>query len=398
MISRVVGSVLSAVFNKPSVRIIFICLVGYWVAPPQAGFPADVPRSTLDILKKLNVDASILSGLDQELQIPAEWIEKAKKEGKVRVRGTPSALGETAGFFASFRDRYPFIEVDYFGGNQADRNVKTLMALRVGKYLGDMVENVNPYFPEYERMGVVDLRDLPAIENVPEGFKSERGAWVGTETLYWCMAYNTDLVKQQDLPRRWEDILTNPVWRGGNLALGNRPNLFAAQLWLSKGEQWTKNYLARLFSEVRPQLRKEGMNALPQLAAAGEVNAIIPSTYRVPHQLAQQGAPVGFFCPEPAPANSGSSTVILKGAPNVYAAKILLNWLLSKEGQIAHYAYYFYAPVHKDLLRKEFLPFADHILGKDRVFTNPDIEGEIMPKLSEFWNRLWLTGAGGSRR
>ena len=100
---------------------------------------------------------------------------------------------------------------------------------------------------------------------------------------------------------------------------------------------------------------------------------------------------MSFACPEPVP-DSVNDTVILKGAPNINAAKLFVNWLLSKEGQIAQYAASYSSPSHKDLRRREFLPFADQILGKEISFRDAATEREAGPVLAEFWKDLWLRG------
>ena len=41
---------------------------------------AELPKSTEAMLKELKLDKSILKGLDEELKVPAGWIEKARKE------------------------------------------------------------------------------------------------------------------------------------------------------------------------------------------------------------------------------------------------------------------------------------------------------------------------------
>ncbi|HEX9880777.1 MAG TPA: extracellular solute-binding protein, partial [Candidatus Binatia bacterium] len=253
------------------------------------------------------------------------------------------------------------------------------------------------FVTEFEKAGgLEDLRVIPTLAKVPEGVKGPDGAWTGTSMLYWCLSYNTRLVKQGDLPKTWEDLLFNPIWRGGNFALGNRPNLFVGNLWMVKGEKWAKDFVTKLFTEVKPQLRKEGMNSLAQLAAAGEFYGVAPSNYRRVFQMAEEGAPVSFHCPEPVPSST-EEAVILKGSPHPNAAKVFLNWLLSKEGQIARYYGGGWGPVHKELQRKEFLPFSEEIVGKKQAFRDPVRIDEVMPPLFEYWNALWLKGVGTAR-
>jgi len=60
----------------------FLCVT------PRTVISASLPQSTQKMLKKIKLEPSILADIDQELAIPKDLMEKAKKEGRVRVRGT----------------------------------------------------------------------------------------------------------------------------------------------------------------------------------------------------------------------------------------------------------------------------------------------------------------------
>ena len=264
------------------------------------------------------------------------------------------------------------------------------MAYKGGRVLSDVVTSIGGFLSEYEKAGALeDLRDIPNWKYSPKDGKNPNGLWVGIYLRHWCMAYNTRLVKKENLPQKWEDILDNPIWRKGNLALGNRPQLWALMLWKAKGEEWTKNFLSRLFTEVKPQLRKEGMNAMVQLAAASEFNASVPAAKARTYQMLLRGAPIGFTCPEPVPVTT-EAAVILKGSPHGNAGRVFLNWQLSREGQLSAYYGRSISPIREDLQRRELIPFADQILGKKVRFRDPDLQREVMPKLNEVWDDLWL--------
>ncbi len=362
---------------------------------PKA-FSASLPKSTQEMLKKLKLDATILSDIDKELQFPKEWVDGAKKEGKLRVFSTIDPPQADV-LFRPFKERYPFLAIEYNRASHEDRAIRTLVAYKNKRIVTDILTGIGGSFFMYRETGALeDLRQIPNLKNNPTGTFDPDGLWVGMHMRYWCMAYNTKQVRKEDLPKRWEDFLSNPKWRNGNLALGNRPQLWTLQLWQAKGEKWTKDFLTKLFAEVRPQLRREGMNALIELLAAGEFYGTIPSAEYRTYQKTLDGAPVSYTCPEPVPV-AVSEMAILKGAPNINAARLFVNWFLSKEGQIAQYVSDFAPPVHKDLQRKELLPFADQIVGKERSLRDPAAELEIQPKLLEFWDPLWLRG-GGRRR
>ena len=358
--------------------------------------PVALPGSTQEMLKKLKLDAAILSDIDKELTTPQAWTNGAKKEKKLRVFSTLDPP-QAKVLFRPFEERFPFIEIEYSRASHEDRAVRTLVAFKNKRIVTDILTGLGGSFFMYKEEGALeDIRNLPNIKNLPPGTYDPEGLWVGMHMRHWCMAYNTKMIKREDLPKRWEDLLTNPIWRNGNLALGNRPQLWSLVLWKVKGEAWTKDFLTKLFTEVKPQLRREGMNAMLELTAAGEFYGNVPAAeYRV-YQKTLDGAPVGYTCPVPVPT-AVSEMGILKGATNLNAARLFVNWFLSKEGQIAQYVSDFAPPVHKGLQRKEFVPFAEEIVGKEAGFRDPGIELEIQPKLLEFWDGLWLKG-GGRRR
>ncbi len=376
---------------------IFCFLLLVFLIVPYSAFSASLPKATKQFLKKLKMDPSILSDIDSELQVPKGWIEGAKKEGKVRLLSTLDPR-QARDIFKPFKERYPFIATEYSRASHEVRAIKTLIAFKSGRYVTDIVTGIGgSYFLYEEAKALADMRDIPNWKNNPKGTKDPNGHWVGMHLRYWCMAYNTKKVKKEDLPKTWDDILTNPKWRNGDLALGNRPQLWALMLWKANGEEWTKNFLTKLFAEVKPQLRKEGMNAMLELTMAGEFYANIPAGGYRARQKKDRRAPVGWTCPEPIPV-AVSEMAMLKGAPNSNAARLFINWFLSKEGQLAQYAANYAPPVHKDLQRKEFLPFPDAILGKKISFRDPAIEVDIQPKLLKFWEDLWLRGGGKKRR
>jgi iron(III) transport system substrate-binding protein len=360
------------------------------------GAAAPLPRSTDDNLKKLKLDPGTLANIDKELEVPKAWLDGARKEGKLRVFSTFDP-GQFEALARPFKERYPFIETEYSRASHEDRAVRTLVAYKNKRIVTDILTGLGGSYFMYKEVGALDdMRMIPNLKNNPPETVDPDGLWVGMHMRYWCMAYNTRQLKKDDMPKRWDDLPANPKFRNGNLAIGNRPQLWALSLWKANGEKWTKEFLTKLFTEVKPQLRREGMNAMLELLAAGEYHATIPSAEYRTYKKNLDGAPVSYHCPEPVPV-AVSEMGILKGAPNIHAARLFVNWFLSKEGQIAQYVADFAPPVHKDLRRREFVPFAEEILPKKGSFRDPQIEVEIQPKLLAFWDELWIRG-GGKRR
>jgi iron(III) transport system substrate-binding protein len=355
---------------------------------------ASLPNSTEELLRKLELDPSLLADIDKELELPKNWIEEAKKERRLKILSSSSTVDqkELKAFYGPFSERYPFIQLEHVGVTRETREVKTLLAHRAGRAVGDVITTFGGTYHQFKEAGALeDLRTIPNLKHIPEAAKDSQGLWVSAGSRYYCMAYNKKLVKQDEMPKTWEEILTHPRWSGGNLAVANRPDLWAIALWKEKGEQWAKQFLTKLFTSVKPQLRKEGLNASLELLSIGEFHALIPASSNLTYQKALTGAPVGYSCPVPISVQTGE-VAILNGALNLHAAKIFVNWLLSKEGQISQYFARQVPPARKDLSHRQLNPFSEQILGKEMVYLDLDLQADMLPRVVDFWSSMWLSG------
>jgi iron(III) transport system substrate-binding protein len=377
-------------------RLLRVCVVlvafGLVSLPAAGAGAADLPKATRDILKQTNLPESLLQGLDAELKVPADWIEKAKKEGELTILSTwdPKQFRALVG---PFQERYPFIKFNYSRASYNARVIKTLIAFKEGRYVTDILTGFDTSYELFEKADALhNLSDIPNYKLLPEGMHDPKHKWLGQRLRYWCMSYNTNKVKKADLPRTWDDILANKKFFNGKIAVANRIELWLLMLWGAKGEPWVANFVNHLIADVKPQLRKEGTNALISLVVAGEFDIAIPSAaYRV-SQYSKKGAPVGWHCPEPVPL-AVSGLGFLKNAPHLHAAKVFTNWFLSKEGQIAQFAADGAPPIHPQLQTKQFLAFPDEILGRKIAFRRSD-DREDTRRLSAVWEPIWKKGTG----
>ena len=367
-------------------------IAGAAVCTGTSAFSAVLPKATQDILKKLNMTPEVLSGLDDELVVPQAWLDGAHKEGMVRILGTwdPKQFGQ---LIAPFRERFPGIKVDYARAGFNARAVRTLIAFKEGRYTTDIATGFAGSEQHFTEAGALeDMRQIPGFKNPLPNTGDPMGTWVGTRIRYWCIAYNTDKVRMEDLPKTWDDILTNTKWHNGNIGIADRPQLWLLMLWGEFGKDWALNYLDKFFNVVKPQIRKEGANALLGLAIAGEFNGALPTSDRRAKQYQERGAPMAWHCPEPVPM-AVSSMGILKGNPHANASRVWINWFLSKEGQIAQFAADGSPPAHKGLQTEAFLAFPQQIIARKIAFRVPQQEGAT-EELNQIWAKYWI-GAGG---
>jgi iron(III) transport system substrate-binding protein len=359
---------------------------------------AETPKSTQRMLEELKlVGDPLVANLDEEASnAPQAIVDGAKKEGALDISGSINDE-EFRKLIAPFKERFPFVNVRYFSGDQNSRNIKPLVAYRSGKVLVDIIEGLGVNLSEYKAVGALQrLEDLPNVKNIPPEIHDAEGYWVAPRLRYWCMTYNTNNIKESELPKTWDDLLTATNLYNGRLGMVNRPNDFMIMLWGAKGPEWSKNFMEKLFNVVKPQFRKEGSDSAVGLVAAAEMDVALPlASYRT-YQYFKKGAPVAWHCPEPLPL-SFSAMVVINKSPHSNAAKLYVNWFLSKEAQIAQYYADGSPPIHKDMQDPRFLLYADQIIGKQTAPRYPKLLEQDMPEVAKLWDAHWQKASATAR-
>lgn len=367
-------------------------LAGFMAVAFAAGgaIAADLPKATQQVLKGLQLGPEILAGLDDELNVPADWLAGARKEAKLEVMGSMDPQQFEA-VIRPFHERYPFIKATYNRGSFSNRAMSVLVAFRQGRVITDVMTGFGGSALQFKQAKAFEsLLDVPNVAQIASlDMRDPEGLWVGHQMTQWCITYNTKLLKPEDLPATWDDMLSNPKWASGHLGLGNRPQLWLFALWAAKGESWGRDFTEKLFAKLKPQLRKEGVNAVISLVALGDIHASLPGSGYRTRLLADKGAPVSFYCPEPVPV-SVNEIALLRGSPNPNAGRLFINWLLSKEGQVVQFAADHGSPVHKALNDDpRFLNYPETLAGKAMAFRAPDDLERYGNQVFELWNIQW---------
>ncbi|MBI3015656.1 MAG: extracellular solute-binding protein, partial [Candidatus Tectomicrobia bacterium] len=275
------------------------------------------------------VAAAGAEGVDAELAVPKDWLEKARAEGKVSVYSTDT-VREHAEVLKAFNQRYPFVKVDYTLASTEVRYQKLLFTARQGAPIADIVTGIGGALKNYlDAQALAELTDLPAWRTYSGDLKYGTTS-IAFRKRYYSLGYNTNLVSKKDLPKTWEDLL-DPKWSGQVAFNSITAGVWLNPLWNSLGAERTTKLMAG-FARNKAQFRTEGADAAVVLLAAGEFKIAIPlSEYNV-YGVAKQGGPVDFFAVEPLPVGLGNIQ-ILKKAAHPFAAKLYVNWILSYEGQ-----------------------------------------------------------------
>jgi ABC-type Fe3+ transport system substrate-binding protein len=282
-----------------------------------------------------------------------EWertLEEARREAQVGVSGS-----DTFELFLrrEFANRFPDIRVNYAGGRGPIIGPRILMERRAGKYLIDVVlSGPGTPYRVLHRAKVLDpigpALILPEVLDRSKWFQG-RHHYVDAEEKYIFIyeatvqsgdiAYNTERVNPREIKSYWD--LLSPKWKGkivsmdprvsGAVSRGVRFFYFQPQLGPS--------FLRRLFGEADIALSRDFTQMIDWLATGKFLVGVFAGSSETA-KAAEQGLAVREFSPghftEGAAVSPFNGTVsLMNRAPHPHAAKVLINWLLSRDGQAA---------------------------------------------------------------
>jgi iron(III) transport system substrate-binding protein len=281
-----------------------------------------------------------------------EWektLEAAKKEGQVSVYFWQGGQLEKA--IQAFAKKYPAIRVNATGGRGSNFVVRITSEMRAGKYLADVCicGVTSPYALLHKKANALD--PIKASFILPD-VSDESKWWEGRHHYqdperqfifaFWGrpaatrVSYNINQVNPRDFKSYWD--LVQPKWKGKIVSVD--PNESAGGwrgLYYKPG--LGSEFIKQLFAEMDITLTREDRQAVDWLATAKFSLGLFLNA--IP-EAKGQGLPLDEFhdsnFKEPPNLDTGANGTIalMKQAPHPNAAKVFINWFLSREGQIAY--------------------------------------------------------------
>ncbi len=153
--------------------------------------------------------------------------------------------------------------------------------------------------------------------------------WVATYLSVWVQAYNTTLIKKEDLPGTFEDLL-DPRWKGKLGIEANVPEWYSTVV-LSMGEEKGIKFFRDLVRRNGMSVRT-GHSLLNNMVVAGEVPLALTVYNFMAETAKRKGATLDWFVLEPVVARM-SGVGIARRAPHPNAALLFHDFMLSTEAQ-----------------------------------------------------------------
>jgi iron(III) transport system substrate-binding protein len=277
-----------------------------------------------------------------------EWektLETAKKEGQVTVY-----ISGYEAVLPYFEKEYPEIKLTAVTGRGNQLGQRLLAERRAEKYIADVVSaGANPNYQQFHPAKALDpIRPALILSEVTDQSKwyqkkhqysDPEGQfvfnYVGSAT-YGAVNYNTKLVDVKDFNSYWD--LLNPKWKGKIEARDIReagPGAGNTRFFYYHPELGPA-FIKKLFGEMDVTLFRDFRQG-PDWLATGKYAICFFCDVDI---LKQQGLPVDTFGPKVFKEGGGlvqqfGTLALANHAPHPNAARVFINWLLSRKGQMA---------------------------------------------------------------
>jgi iron(III) transport system substrate-binding protein len=257
----------------------------------------------------------------------AKLIAGAKKEGELTIY-TSAQTEDMGALTAAFEKKYG-VKVNIWRAGSEKVLQRTLTEARAGRFTVDVVETNGPELETLHREKLVQQVKSPHLVDLIPAAIRPHGEWVGTRLNVFTQAYNTRLVKKEDLPKSFEE-LTHPRWKG-KLGIEAEDADWLSGVLGQIGEQRGTQIFRDIVAKNGVSVRK-GHTLLTQLVVSGEVPfALTVYNYKA-EQFKSQGAPIEWFSIGTAIARP-NGIAIPKRAPHPHAAVLFFDFEISEEGQ-----------------------------------------------------------------
>jgi iron(III) transport system substrate-binding protein len=277
-----------------------------------------------------------------------EWektFEAAKKEGQVVVY-----IGGYEAVLPDFEKEFPEIKLVAVPARGAQIVQRLTSERRGEKYLADVVSTgANATYQQLYPAKALDpikaALILPEITDPSKWYEGKHHYadaegqyvfnYVGSAT-YGSVNYNTKLVDPKDFKSYWD--LLSPKWKDKIVARDVRapgPGGGNARFFYFHPELGAP-FIRKLYGEMNLTLFRDFRQG-PDWLAAGK----FPICFSCDVEIAKhQGLPVDTFGPRVFKEGGGlvqafGTLALVNRAPHPNAAKVFINWLLSRRGQIA---------------------------------------------------------------
>jgi iron(III) transport system substrate-binding protein len=299
----------------------------------------------------------------------ARLIEGAKKEGTVSYY-TSLVADDSTPVIEAFKKKYS-IDVALWRGSTEAIVQRALNESRAGRCPADAFHSGPPALEPLHREKLLYPVRSPLTATVMPQALQPHGEYVGVYLNLFAAAYNTNLVRADEVPKSYEE-LRDPRWKG-RLAIEADDAPWFAALANTLGEDKGIALFRDIVQTNGLSLRK-GHTLLANMVAAGEVPLALTVFSYKSDQLQRAGAPIRTFYLPPVIALATSISVS-RCATHPHAAVLLYDFMIGEAQAI--------------LAKRDLVPTNSKITPLPEGLALTFMDPAQMLDEGKKWNDLW---------
>ena len=280
------------------------------------------------VLLGLAAILSIAVGFSTSLCADTALLEKAKDEGKL-VAYLAMNAADAVTVQAAFEKKFPQIKVDLVRSGAPAMLQRVLTEYRGGKIFADVVLGFGFIHYELGQQKLLARYESAERVNYPLQFKDKEGFWTNVIPIVHTIAYNPKMVPPAEIPVRYTDLLLSK-WKG-KAGMNANNIMFLAAMMTHFGKERGMDFLQKLSLQA-PQVRNGG-TLVATLVAAGEFPIAFSINENNVENFNQRGAPIDWVRLADPLYGELVPIGIMAGAPHPNAARLFVDYTLSREGQ-----------------------------------------------------------------
>jgi iron(III) transport system substrate-binding protein len=310
-------------------------------------------------------------GADREQRL----LENARREGVVALY-TSLAPSESGPLTLAFEKKHG-IKVDLWRSNSEKIAQRAITEARAGRHQIDAVETIGTDLEKMTREKIFAEFHSPHLADLlPAAIPTHRG-WMPDRLSYLGVAYNTRLVRREELPQTYEGFL-EAKWKG-RIGLEAGDVVWLAGIVKQWGEARGIKFFNRL-AQMRPDVRN-GHTLLTQLVVSAEIPVGLTVYSSSVEAAKRSGAPIDWLPVQPVIAQP-LGIGLARRAPHPHAALLFADFVLSPEGQA----------LFNSLGRPPASRKVATTLGQfESVMMDPAAELDESDKWEKLWKTLFLS-------
>ena len=254
----------------------------------------------------------------------ARITEAAKKEGTLTLY-TTIAEKDLPVLIKPFEAKYGIKVVVWRAGTDKILQ-RTLAEAAANRNEVDAVHFGSPEMEALAREKILQPVKSPTYRDLAPGSVPPHQQWAATLLSVWVQAYNTGLIRREDLPKTYADLL-HPKWKGKLGVEAKNQDWFQTVVEIMGGDAKGLKFFNDLVSTNGISPRK-GHTLLTNMVVSGEVPVALTVYNYMPEQAKKKGAPIDWFVLEPAVARSNAVGVAAR-AKHPNAALLFHEYMLT---------------------------------------------------------------------